>query len=92
MGDRVFIEVAPFKHMIRFGRKGKLAPKFINLYKIVKRVRKVAYRLTLLANMNCIHDVFHVFSLHKYISDISHVLNTKEIYLLEDLSYNERPI
>lgn len=70
IGDRVFIRLAPFKHMKRFMRKGKLAPKYINPHEIVG---KVAYKLALLTSMEHIHQVFHVLSLHKYISDPSHV-------------------
>lgn len=79
MGDRVFVKVTPFKHMISFEKKGKLAPQYISLYKLMEIVNKVAYKLTLLVSMKRIHMVFHISSLHKYISDLSYVLKTKEV-------------
>lgn len=70
MGDKVFINVAPFKHMIRFRKKGKLALRYIDPYEIVGRVGRVAYRLTLLTSMERIHEVFHVSSLHTLLTSI----------------------
>lgn len=78
--------------MMRLKRNGKLALKHISPYEKVERVDKVAYRLALPANMNFIYDIFYVLLLRKYIGDLSHVLKTKEIQLLEGLSYEERPI
>lgn len=92
MGDRVFIKVVSFKHMIRFNRKGKLTPKFIGLYEIVERVSKVTYTLVLSVRIDRIHSMFHVLSLQKYISYPLHVLRIEEIQLFEDLSYKEKPI
>lgn len=71
---------------MRFGRKGKLAPKFISPYEII------AYKLVLLANMIQIHNVFHVLLLCKYIVDPSYVLRVEDIKLLNYLSYEERPM
>lgn len=56
-----------------FGRKDKLALKFMGPLKILKHVGKVAYWLALLVNMDCIHQVFHIVLLRKYISDLTHV-------------------
>lgn len=92
VGDKVFIRVAPFKHMMRFGRKGKSAHKYIGPYEIVERVDKVAYRLALPTSIDCIHDVFHVSLLCKYIGDPFHVLKTERTQLSEDLSCNKRPV
>jgi hypothetical protein len=44
VGDRVYLKVAPWKHLLRFGMKGKLAPRYIRPYKIVKRIGPVAYQ------------------------------------------------
>jgi hypothetical protein len=46
-GDKVFLKVAPWKHMLRFGMKGKLAPRFIAPFEIRKRIRPVAYEINL---------------------------------------------
>lgn len=78
--------------MIRFRRKDRLAPRYNDPYKIMENVDNVAYRLALPISINHIHDIFHVSSLHKYISDLSHVLKTKEIQLSEYLIYDDKLI
>lgn len=70
MGEKVFIRVTLFKYMIRFGRKGKLALKYIGPYEIMEKVGKMAYTLTLSMSMDRIHNVFYVSSLCKDISDL----------------------
>ena len=92
VGDFVFLKVAPYRHVLRFGKKGKLAPRFIGPYEILERVGPVAYRLVLPASMDRFHDVFHVSQLRKYIRDPSHVLELPELELAEDLSYQEMPV
>ena len=92
VGDRVFLRVAPYRHVLRFGRKRKLAPRFIGPYEILERVGTVAYRLALPASMDRIHNVFHVSQLRKYVGDPSHVLQFSEVELADDLSYQELPV
>ncbi|KAA3484522.1 DNA/RNA polymerase superfamily protein [Gossypium australe] len=58
--DHVFLKVSPWRKMLKFGRKGKLSPRFIGPYRIIKRVGLMAYQLELQPNLDCIHDVFHV--------------------------------
>ncbi|KAK8511749.1 hypothetical protein V6N12_000792 [Hibiscus sabdariffa] len=92
VGDKVFLKVSPRKKVMRFGRKGKLSPRYIGPYEIVGRVGPVAYRLLLPPELEKIHDVFHVSMLRKYRSDPSHVMPVEEIELNPDLSYDEEPI
>ncbi|KAL4334309.1 hypothetical protein GQ457_07G008020 [Hibiscus cannabinus] len=92
VGDRVFLKVSPWKKVMRFGRKGKLNPRYIGPYEIVERVGSVAYRLLLPPELERIHDVFHVSMLRKYRSDPSHVMPVEEIELNPDLSYDEEPV
>ena len=62
------------KCIMRFGKKKKLAPRYIGPFEILKRVGMVTYRLALPLNLSQVHPVFHVLMLRKYISDHSHVL------------------
>ena len=89
VGDMVFVKVAPYRHVLRFGKKGKLAPRFIGPYEVLERVGKVAYRLALPPDMDRIHNVFHVSMLRKYVSDPSHVLQTGQVELSDKLEYEE---
>ena len=52
----------------------------------------MAYRLGLSEELSRVHNVFHISMLHKYISDPSHVMETPEIELRDDLSYEEQPV
>ena len=88
-GDLVFLKVSPMKGVMRFGKKGKLAPKYIGPFEIRSRVGEVAYRLVLPPKLSRIHPVFHVSMLRKYISDLSHVLQPHTVELSEDLTYEE---
>ncbi|KAG8488614.1 hypothetical protein CXB51_016591 [Gossypium anomalum] len=60
VGDKVFLKVSPWKKVLRFGRKGKLTPRFIRPYEIVERIGPIAYRLALPSELQRINDVFHV--------------------------------
>ncbi|XP_073018003.1 uncharacterized protein [Primulina eburnea] len=92
VGDQVFLKVSPFRGTMRFGRKGKLAPRYIGPYAIVERIGTLAYRLDLPQSLSAIHDVFHVSMLRKYEPDPSHVLRTDEVELDSSLSYVEHPV
>ncbi|KAK8980910.1 hypothetical protein V6N11_048039 [Hibiscus sabdariffa] len=92
VGDRVFLKVSPWKKVMRFGKKGKLSPRFIGPYENVERVGPVAYRLLLPPELERIHDVFHVSMLRRYRSDMSHVMPIEEVELNPDMSYDEEPI
>ncbi|GKA75165.1 hypothetical protein Tco_0781543, partial [Tanacetum coccineum] len=59
VGVHVLLKVSPWKGVVRFGKKGKLAPKFVGPFEITKRIVPVAYRLRLPEELNDVHDTFH---------------------------------
>ena len=73
VGDSVFLKAAPLKGVMRFGKKGKLSPRYVGPFKIIKRIGKVAYRLTLSPDLSAVHNVFHVSMLKKYVPGLSHM-------------------
>ena len=80
------------KGVMRFGKKGKLIPRFIGPFEILSRVGEVAYKLALPPSLSAIHPVFHVSMLRKYISDESHVISLDSVELGPDLTFEEEPI
>ena len=92
VGDMVFLRISPWKGVLRFGKRGKLSPRYIGPYRIVERIGEVAYRLELPSDLDRIHDVFHVSMLRKYIPDPSHVLTEQPVEIQENLTYEEEPV
>ena len=90
--DRVFLRLSPWKGVVRFGKRGKLSPHYIEPFEIIEGIGPLAYRLDLPEELSRVHNVFHISMLRKYISDPSHVLETPEIELRDDLSYEEKPV
>ena len=92
VGDSVFLKAAPLKGVMRFGKKGKLSPRYVGPFEIIERIGKVAYRLALSPDLSAVHNVFHVSMLKKYMPYPSHVLTEEPIEVHEDLTYEEKPI
>ena len=92
VGDHVFLKISPMKGVMRFGKKGKLSPRYIGPFEILDRVGKVSYRLALPPSMGHVHPIFHISMLRRYVPDPSHVLQTQEIEVDESLSYEELPV
>ena len=90
--DQVFLKLSPQKGVVRFEKQGKLNPRYIGPFEIVDGIGPVAYRLDLPEEFSRVHNVFHISMLRKYIPDSSHVLETPEIELRDDLSYEEQPV
>ena len=77
--------------MLRFGKRGKLAPRYIGPYRIVERVGETAYRVELPPELARMHDVFHVSMLRRYLPDPSHVMAPQTVQIKADLTYVEVP-
>ncbi|XP_059639261.1 uncharacterized protein LOC132281583 [Cornus florida] len=92
VGDHVFLRVSPRKGLMRFGKSGKLSPRFIGPFEILDRVGEVAYRLALPPQLDRVHNVFHVSMLRKYEPDPSHILSWVDVDIDEDVCYEEGPV
>ena len=87
----MFIRVSPIRGVLRFGRKGKLNPRYIGPYEILEQVGSVAYRVALPPSLGHVHPVFHVSMLRRYLYDPSHVLEPQDIEVDRELSYEVLP-
>ena len=90
--DHVFLKVMPKRGMVRFGKRGKLSPRFIGPFEILERVGTEAYWLDLLLSMSGIHEIFHVSMLRRYTPNPAHVVDWGEIEVDTDETFKEGPM
>ncbi|GKD70325.1 hypothetical protein Tco_1324415, partial [Tanacetum coccineum] len=81
-----------WKGVVRFGKKGKLAPKFVGPFEITERIGLVAYRLRLPEELNGVHDTFHVSNLKKCLADPTLQIPLDEIQVDAKLNFVEEPV
>ncbi|WMV19616.1 hypothetical protein MTR67_013001 [Solanum verrucosum] len=74
--DWVYLKVSPMKGVMRFGKNGKLSPRYIGPYRISKRIGNVAYELELPQELTAVHSVFHISMLKKCMGDPSLIIPT----------------
>ena len=82
----MFLKISPMKGIMRFGKKEKLAPRYIRPFEILDRVGRISYRLALPPHLSQVHSVFYIFLLRKYVPDVMHVLSVQKITVDDDLS------
>ncbi|GJX73138.1 reverse transcriptase domain-containing protein [Tanacetum coccineum] len=92
VGDRVMLKVSPRKGIIRFGKRGKLNPRYIGPFKILEWIGPEAYKLELPEELSNIHSTFHVSNLKKCLSNESLVIPMKELHLDDKLNFVEEPV
>ena len=90
MGDHVFLKVMPKRGVVRFDKHGKLLPRYVGPFEILKRVGTVAYRLALPPSLSSVHAIFHVSILRKYTPDLTHVVDWGELVVDADGTFEER--
>ncbi|GJW57403.1 hypothetical protein Tco_0104134 [Tanacetum coccineum] len=92
VGDRVLLKVSPWKGVIRFGKKGKLALRYVGPFKILERIGLVAYRLRLPEELSSVRDTFHVLNLKKCLADANLHVPLDEIKVDKTLRFVEEPV
>nr|GFB33111.1 putative reverse transcriptase domain-containing protein [Tanacetum cinerariifolium] len=92
VGDYVLLKVSLWKGVVRFGKKGKLASRFVGPFEIVKKVGLVAYRLDFPEEFNDVHDTFHVSNLKKCLTDPTLQVPLDEIQVDAKLNFMEEHV
>nr|GEY75765.1 putative reverse transcriptase domain-containing protein [Tanacetum cinerariifolium] len=92
VGDKVMLKVSPWKGVIRFGKWGKLNPRYIGPFKILAKMGMLAYRLELPEQLTRVHNTLHVSNLKKCIVDEPLAIPLDEIQIDDKLNFIEEPV
>nr|GEU52198.1 reverse transcriptase domain-containing protein [Tanacetum cinerariifolium] len=92
VGDRVMLKVSPWKGVIRFGKRGKLNPRYVRPFKVLAKVGKVAYILELPQELSRVHHTFHVSNIKKCYADEPLVMPLEGIHVDDRLQFVEEPV
>ncbi|GKA15194.1 putative reverse transcriptase domain-containing protein [Tanacetum coccineum] len=92
VSDRVMLKVSPRKGIFRFGKRGKLNPRYIRPFKIIERIGPVVCKLELPEELSGIHNTFHISNLKKCLSNESLIIPMKELQLDDKLNFIEEPV
>ncbi|WVZ70523.1 hypothetical protein U9M48_019183 [Paspalum notatum var. saurae] len=87
--DHMYLKVSPMRGIRRFNMKGKLAPRYIGPFKILKKKGEVTYRLELPPSLSGVHDVFHVSQLKKCLRVPEEQAPLEGLEVQKDLTYTE---
>ena len=92
IGDQVFLKVMPKTGGVKFSKRGKLSPRFIEPFEILEKVGTIAYWLALPPSMSGVHEGFHVSILWKYTPDPAHMVDWGKITVNTDGTFEEGPL
>ncbi|GJQ92755.1 putative reverse transcriptase domain-containing protein [Tanacetum coccineum] len=92
IGDKVMLKVSPWKGVVRFGKRGKLNPRYVGPFKVIERVGEVAYKLELPEELSRVHNTFHVSNLKKCHADEPLAVPLDGLNLDDKLHFVEEPV
>ncbi|GJR01191.1 putative reverse transcriptase domain-containing protein [Tanacetum coccineum] len=92
VGDKVMLKVSPWKGVVRFGKRGKLNPRYVGPFKVLEKVGEVAYKLELPEELSRVHNTFHVSNLKKCHADEPLAVPLDGLNLDDKLHFVEEPV
>nr|GEW93702.1 putative reverse transcriptase domain-containing protein [Tanacetum cinerariifolium] len=92
VGDKVMLKVSPWKGVVRFGKRGKLNPRYVGPFKVLERIRDVAYKLDLPEELSRVHNTFHVSNLKKCHADEPLAVPLDGLHFDDKLYFVEKPV
>ncbi|GJS98636.1 putative reverse transcriptase domain-containing protein [Tanacetum coccineum] len=92
VGDKVMLKVSPWKGVVRFGKRGKLNPRYVGPFKVLEKVGEVAYKLELPEELSRVHNTFHVSNLKKCHADEPLAVPLDGLHFDDKLHFVEEPV
>nr|GEY46276.1 putative reverse transcriptase domain-containing protein [Tanacetum cinerariifolium] len=90
--DKVMLKVSPWKGFVRFGKRGKLNPRYVEPFKVLERVGDIAYKLNLPEELSRVHNTFHVSNLKKCHADEPLAVLLDGLHFHDKLHFVEEPV
>nr|GFB30728.1 putative reverse transcriptase domain-containing protein [Tanacetum cinerariifolium] len=92
VGNKVMLKVSPRKGVVRFGKRGKLNPRYVGPFKVLERIGDVAYKLNLPKELSKVHNTFHVSNLKKCHAEEPLVVPLNGLHFDDKLHFVEEPV
>nr|GEW25920.1 putative reverse transcriptase domain-containing protein [Tanacetum cinerariifolium] len=92
VGDKVMLKVSPWKWVIRFGKRGKLNPRYVGPFKVLERIGDVAYKLDLPKELSRVHNTFHVSNLKKCHANEPLAVPLDGLHFDDKVHFVEKPV
>ncbi|GKD34490.1 hypothetical protein Tco_1249999, partial [Tanacetum coccineum] len=90
--DKVMLKVFPWKGVVRFGKRGKLSPRYVGPFKVLEKVGSVAYKLELPQELSRVHNTFHVSNLKKCYANEPLAVPLDGLHFDDKLQFVEEPV
>nr|GFC35296.1 putative reverse transcriptase domain-containing protein [Tanacetum cinerariifolium] len=90
--DKVMLKVSPWKAVVRFGKRGKLNPRYVGPFKVIERVGSIAYKVELLEKLSRVHNTFHVSNLKKCYANEPLAVSLDGLHFDDKLQFVEEPV
>nr|GEV49896.1 putative reverse transcriptase domain-containing protein [Tanacetum cinerariifolium] len=90
--DRVMLKVSPWEGVVRFGKRGKLNPRYVGPFKVLAKLGKVVYRLEFPQEFSRVHHTFYVSNLKKCYAEEPLVMSLEGIHVDDKLQFVEEPV
>ncbi|GJS63695.1 hypothetical protein Tco_0678259 [Tanacetum coccineum] len=90
--DRVMLKVSPWKGVVRFGKWGKLNPRYVGPFQVLAKVQAIAYKLELPQELSRVHNTFHVSNLKKCYADEPLAVPLDGLHIDDKLHFIEEPV
>ncbi|GKB89230.1 putative reverse transcriptase domain-containing protein [Tanacetum coccineum] len=92
VGDKVMLKVLPWKGVVCFGKWGKLNPRYVGPFKVLEKVRSIAYKLELPQELSRVHNTFHVSNLKKCHADEPLAVPLDGLHFDDKLQFVKEPV